>query len=229
MGSWLKGCEICNAGLITEVDRLVESGGMSVRKACDLMAKEGKRKIGDMVYTSAAIRGRYIHYKGLVERKKEEVVETQPPDTTQTHNQSDSTESGISESENRQPPQEEVEPEADELSAAHHTESAKASADAAKPKPTELEKASKTITKASKYLERIVEGSLKDNGTDDDRLSAESIRRHGPSIIISFYQLGIDPEKAVNFYKGEHNVKDINNQGNLRIQGNAEDYKDKDK
>ena len=45
MSKWLKGCEICNAGLITEVDRLVESG-ISVNKACKLMAQEGERKIG---------------------------------------------------------------------------------------------------------------------------------------------------------------------------------------
>jgi hypothetical protein len=58
-------------------------------------------------------------------------------------------------------------------------------------------------------LEKIVEGEIKDNGSEYDKLSAESIRRKGPSIIISYYQLGIDPEKAVNFYKGEKS-------GNLR-------------
>jgi len=57
--SWLQGCEICNTGLIAQVDKYVNKG-LSVRKACDLMAKEGERKIGDLVYTSAAIRGRYL-------------------------------------------------------------------------------------------------------------------------------------------------------------------------
>jgi len=105
MAKWLKGCEMCNAGLVAEVDRLVDSG-ISVNKACNLMAKEGERKIGDMVYTSAAIRGRYLLHKGLREpnpKKKENVVHNEQPDTPQMHSQSDSTESGVSENENRQP------------------------------------------------------------------------------------------------------------------------------
>ena len=97
-----------------------------------------------------------------------------------------------------------IQPEPTELSSAHHRETAQASAQAKKARQTsELEKAAAVIKQTARLLERIVEGDIKDNGTEYDQLSAESIRRKGPSIIISYYQLGIDPEKAVNFYKGE--------------------------
>ena len=97
---------------------------------------------------------------------------------------------------------EDVGPEPGDLSAEHTTEAIKASANAKKPKPSELERAEKIIVAAARKLEAIVEGRIKDNGSEYDRLSAETIKRHGPSFIISYYQLGIDPQKAVNFYKG---------------------------
>lgn len=69
---------------------------------------------------------------------------------------------------------------------------------------------------AARKLEAIVEGRIKDDGSEYDKLSAESIKRHGPSFIISFYQLGIDPQKAVDFYKGEKtHGKTINIEANL--------------
>jgi hypothetical protein len=63
MGEWLKGCEICNACLVAEMDELVNSG-ISVRNAAKLLADEGERKIGDLVYTEAAIIARYLLHKG---------------------------------------------------------------------------------------------------------------------------------------------------------------------
>jgi len=187
---WLQGCEICNTGLINRVDELVD-GGISVNKACKLMAEEGERTIGDMVYSQAAIRARYRHYKGIKGDKKVG-LKGQP-------NQKPITE----QPETEQPQPEDVVPGPTELSANHMMEATKASANANKPKPSELEKAEKIIVKASKLLEAIVEGRIKDNGSGEDKLFAESIKRHGPSFIISYYQLGIDPQKAVNFYKGE--------------------------
>jgi hypothetical protein len=82
-----------------------------------------------------------------------------------------------------------------------YVEAQKAAARLAAPKKTELEKAEKIIVKAAKLLSDIVDGNLRDNGTDTDRLTAESIKRHGPGIIISFIQLGIDVFKVYDFYK----------------------------
>jgi len=65
--SWLKGCEICNTGLINRIDELVEKGQISLNKACKLMGKEGERQIGDLVYSSEAIRTRYRYHKGLID------------------------------------------------------------------------------------------------------------------------------------------------------------------
>ena len=229
---WLQGCEICNAGLINRVDELV-AGGISVRKACKLMAEEGERKIGDMVYSQAAISARYRQHKGLINRKRDKVSGNHKPTSqqTQSEQQQDKKEESVIEcsvcgemydsskwdlsmsgecpycwQKNNiieQPQMEDVEPEPHELSSKHNREAAKASANAKKPKPSELEKAEKIIVMAARKLEAIVEGRIKDNGSEYDKLSAESIKRHGPSFIISYYQLGIDPQKAVNFYKGE--------------------------
>ena len=69
-------------------------------------------------------------------------------------------------------------------------------------KPSELEKAEKIIVKAARLLDRIVTGDLRDNGTDYDKLTAASIRRHGPGIIMSYIQLGIDVHKVYDYYKG---------------------------
>ena len=63
--SWLKGCEVCNTGLINHIDELVENGKISLNKACKLMEKEGKEKIGDLVYSAEMLRARYRYHKGL--------------------------------------------------------------------------------------------------------------------------------------------------------------------
>jgi hypothetical protein len=197
---WLKGCEICNAGLVAEMDRLVDSG-ISVNKAAGILAKEGQRKIGDLVYSQAAIRARYLLHKGQREPNRK-VVHYEQPQPPQTFTSQSSTPTPILKNEKRQPQQEQVSPEVEALSVDYHMESAKASANARKPKLSELEKAAATIEKAAMLLEAIVEGRLKDNGSEYDKLAAASIRRHLPGIIMSSYQLGIDPQKAINFYKG---------------------------
>jgi hypothetical protein len=199
MANWLEGCEICNAGLVAEMDTLVDSG-ISVRKAAKIMSEEGERKIGDLVYTEAAIRARYLLHKGKREPHPNKVVHSEP------HNHARPNWLDV---------KDDVMAEPAELSAAHYREASQASAQAKKAKETsELERAATVIKQAARLLERIVEGDIKDNGSEYDRLSAESIRRKGPSIIISYYQLGIDPEKAVNFYKGEKNGKKVIIEGN---------------
>ena len=217
MGKWLKGCEICNAGLINKVDELVEKKGISINKACQLMEKEVKNKFGDDLYTAAAIRARYLFHKGLKDKK---VVQTVQLNTNNPEQKQEVIEGQISKTKNQpQPellPQEEVEPEPDELSADYHVEAIKASAQANEPKPSELEKAAKAIKNTAHLLERIIEGKVPSDGKYD-ALWAESIKRYGPSIIISFYQLGIDPEKAIKFYQGESNYDTNNIERNLRI------------
>ena len=217
MGKWLKGCEICNAGLINQVDNLVEKKGISINKACQLMAKEVKNKFGDDIYDAAAIRARYLYHKGL---NKKKIVENLQPATNNSKQKQEVIEHQISKTKNQPQPelplQEEVVPEPDELSANYHVEETKASAKANEPKPSELEKAAKAIKNTAHLLERIIEGKIPSDGKYD-ALWAESIKRYGPSIIISFYQLGIDPEKAIKFYQGENNYDTDNIEGSLRI------------
>ena len=114
--------------------------------------------------------------------------------------------------------------EPDELGAEYLVDAQKAVARAQEPPLSELEKAEKNIIRTAKILDDIVEGRLKDNGTDNDRLTAESIKRHGPGIIISFIQLGIDVFKVYDFYIGKENPNGTksNVKRDLRISGNAE-------
>ena len=83
-----------------------------------------------------------------------------------------------------------------------YREASKAFARLAAPKLSELERAEKVIVKAARLLDQIVAGNIRDNGTDYDRLTAASIKRHGPGIIISYIQLGIDVHKVYDYYKG---------------------------
>ena len=81
-------------------------------------------------------------------------------------------------------------------------EAARAFARLAAKKPSELERAEKVIVRAARLLDRIVAGDLRDNGSDTDKLTAASIKRHGPGIIISYIQLGVDVHKVYDYYKG---------------------------
>jgi hypothetical protein len=117
--SWLKGCEICNTGLIKRIDELVEKGKIPLTKACKLVEKEGEKQIGDLVYSSEAIRSRYRYYKGLND-----------PNTSPSVQRSKA-------GGNNQPTmeildEEEVLPDDTELSAEHYIEAAKASVQANK-------------------------------------------------------------------------------------------------
>ena len=59
MDGWLQGCEICNIGLVNEINKMVDSG-LSVRKASRLLAESAKEQIGVEIFTSEAIRSRYL-------------------------------------------------------------------------------------------------------------------------------------------------------------------------
>jgi hypothetical protein len=234
MGKWLNGCEICNIGLVSEVNRL-KSAGLSELAACRQLAKTAEKKFGAPMWTEEVIRMRYRYHLGI--DKKERVVEnlqqpTEKPSQTSTlqapPEKKPTPEPAAPPAPTPKPRIQQpsvpevvvVEPE--ELGASYHIEVQKAIVKANEPQPTELEKAEKIIVKAAKMLSDIVEGNLRDTGTDDDRLAAESIKRHGPGIIISFIQLGIDVHKVYDFYAGENNGHKLDDQRSLRITGNVE-------
>ena len=200
--SWINSCEICNVGLINKMDELI-GDGISVNKAAKLLAVEGEKQIGDLVYSQAAIRARYLLHKGLREPHPKKAVHSEQSQHVGTLANNEPTEVEVSKDVPSTNIPDVEEPELGDLSVDFEKNANKAAAAAKKRTESELEKASKVIEKASRLLERIVDGNLKDNGTEYDRLSAASINAHGPGIIISLYRLGIDPEKAVSFYLGK--------------------------
>lgn len=62
MTEWLKGCEVCNAGLCARFDELLESG-MSQRKAAKALEREQKQELGAVVYPAETLRRRYWRTK----------------------------------------------------------------------------------------------------------------------------------------------------------------------
>lgn len=58
---WLKGCEVCNAGLCKKMDALIESG-LSQRKAAKVLVEEQKETLGQVVYSANALRHRYCDH-----------------------------------------------------------------------------------------------------------------------------------------------------------------------
>ena len=62
MAEWLKGCEICDAGLCARVDEL-KRVGMSERQAAKELEKDQKEQLGEIVYPWNALRVRYQRIK----------------------------------------------------------------------------------------------------------------------------------------------------------------------
>ena len=76
---WLKDCEICNTGLITVMDDLLEkTPKLTVNKAAKLVADEGNEKVGMNLYSAEAIRNRYRLHKGLRDPHPEKVGHGDP-------------------------------------------------------------------------------------------------------------------------------------------------------
>lgn len=73
---WLKDCEICNVGLCSCLDELVEKG-MSIREAARRMEKESEG-----LYSESAIRNRYQYYKDP-NRKKAGGISATPKSSPQ--------------------------------------------------------------------------------------------------------------------------------------------------
>jgi hypothetical protein len=59
---WLKGCEVCNAGLLKRMDELKERG-LSEREAAREMEREAEQAIGEKVWDAGKIRNRYKYHK----------------------------------------------------------------------------------------------------------------------------------------------------------------------
>ena len=55
---WLKGCEICNAGLCARFDELIDQG-MSQRRAAKELEKDQREQLGEVVYSAEALRNRF--------------------------------------------------------------------------------------------------------------------------------------------------------------------------
>lgn len=58
MTDWLKGCEVCNAGLCARFDELLESG-KSQREAAAVLVDEQKKELGAVVYPAETLRTRF--------------------------------------------------------------------------------------------------------------------------------------------------------------------------
>lgn len=69
---YMKGCEVCNIGLIKEVDRLV-STGQKLNEACRTISGIVEKKFGMELYTEAALRNRYLLNSGRKPDSRREV------------------------------------------------------------------------------------------------------------------------------------------------------------
>ena len=61
--NWLKGCEVCNIGLVSKIEEEQKSG-VSLNKACKEMVKEMEAVLKISPYTANALKQRYLYYKG---------------------------------------------------------------------------------------------------------------------------------------------------------------------
>ena len=57
MTEWLKGCEICNAGLCARFDELIKEG-LSQRKAAKHLESEQEKALGAVIYPAETLRTR---------------------------------------------------------------------------------------------------------------------------------------------------------------------------
>lgn len=60
---WLKGCEVCTAGLCGRMEEL-RASGLSERKAAKRMEEEAAQAIGEPVWSAEQIRRRYLYHTG---------------------------------------------------------------------------------------------------------------------------------------------------------------------
>lgn len=210
MGEWLHGCQLCNEGVIVEMKKIIETG-VSVNKASKILAEMAAKQIGEELFTAEAIRNRYRFHVGQREPNPK-VGHNDQPKIQKPEKASDSGILPVNQVQLELPlevgpkclePQEKsVCPQMEELGVDYIVNRQKAAARAQQRQESELGRADRAIRRAARLMEMIVEGQIENNGSDIDQLSAASIKRHGPGIIISFIQLGIDVFKVHEFYMG---------------------------
>ncbi len=77
MGKWLEGCEICNVGLVSEVNKLKESG-ISERAACRVLSKTAEEKFKTPMWSEKVILDRYRYHIGFDKKKPVSEFPTKP-------------------------------------------------------------------------------------------------------------------------------------------------------
>lgn len=80
MTEWLKGCEVCDAGLCARVDEL-KGQGISERQASKMLEDDQKEHLGDVVYSANILRSRYKYLKG----GRKPTTPAKSPKTEQPH------------------------------------------------------------------------------------------------------------------------------------------------
>lgn len=80
---WLKGCEICSAGLCAEMDKFIEKHNMTERMAAKHLARSAEKVLGILLYNSDQIRSQYRYYKGKNNNKVEEILPPEGEVTTE--------------------------------------------------------------------------------------------------------------------------------------------------
>ena len=69
MTDWLKGCEVCNSGLCTKFDELINAG-CGHREAARQLEEEQQEKLGEIVFSSSSLLSRYYRNKPQVFRNE---------------------------------------------------------------------------------------------------------------------------------------------------------------
>ena len=88
MVSWLKECEICNAGLCSTVDTLIKEDGMGLREASRELARQAEehfKKEGASIedsFSADAILSRYRWHTNRIKRKVCDNHTEDPTDST---------------------------------------------------------------------------------------------------------------------------------------------------
>lgn len=70
MTEWLKGCEICDAGLCAEMDKYIEKHNMSARRAAAALAESAEKITGHALYSADLLRKRYERKAGHLTKRK---------------------------------------------------------------------------------------------------------------------------------------------------------------
>ena len=73
---WLKGCEICTAGLCATMDKYIDKHNMTERMAAKYLAGSAEKVIGFPLYNPDQIRNQYRYHKG---KNKDKVDGIHPP------------------------------------------------------------------------------------------------------------------------------------------------------